>query len=161
MIVWKNVFFSTFFYTKFIIVRMSGLENTNTIKLICIPPLMSFLPYSFVKCCLNVIRYCRIWTTTLTFSEVSWPHPGRCIYTFISEDKHRHLFCCVLLLSEYFVWFVTSCTAQADTAASQHHSCFSIYSTGLDWWTFKPTHKLDLSSQNMVCKVSSGFMPTC
>ena len=94
------------------------------------------------------------------FLRRSKKHPQRCIETFTSEDKHRHLFCCVLLVLGYFVWFVKS-TAQADIAASQHHSCFSIYSTGLDWRTFRPTHKLDLSSQNMVCKVSSGFMPTC
>ena len=87
-------------------------------------------------------------------------HPRRCIETFTSEDKHRHLFCCVLLVPEYLVWFVSSCTAQADTAASQHHSCISIHSTGLDWRTFRPIFKLDLSSQNKVCKVSSRVIPT-
>ena len=34
-----------------------------------------------------------------------------------------------------------------DTAAPQHHSCFSIHSTGLDWRTFRPIHKRNWSSQ--------------
>ena len=87
-------------------------------------------------------------------------HPRRCIETFTSEDKHRHLFCCVLLVPEYLVWFISSCTAQADTAAPQHHSCFTIHSTELDWRTVRPIQYLDLSSQNMVCKVSSRVIHT-
>ena len=67
----------------------------------------------------------------------------RCIKSFTPEDKHRHLFICVLLVPEYLVWFVSSCTAQADTAAPQHHSCFSVHSTELDWRTVRPTQYQD------------------
>merc|ERR1712073_231436 len=35
-----NVSILIFSYTQFIIVRMSGLESTNTINLTCVPPLM-------------------------------------------------------------------------------------------------------------------------
>ena len=94
------------------------------------------------------------------FLRISKLDAWRCIKSFNPEDKRRHLFCCVLLVPEYLVWFVSSCTAQADTAASQHHSCISIHSTGLDWRTFRPIFKLDLSSQNKVCKVSSRVIPT-
>ena len=65
-----------------------------------------------------------------------------------------------VLVPEYLVWFISSFTAQADTAASQHNSCFSIHSTGLDWRTFRPIQYLDLSSQNKVCKVSLSVIHT-
>ena len=96
-----------------------------------------------------LIPRCGIWTISFVkshFLRSSKLDAWRCIKSFTPEDKHRHLFCCVLLVPEYLVWFLSSCTAQADTAASQHHSCFPIHSTGLDWRTFRPIHKLDLSS---------------
>ena len=111
------------------------------------------------------------WTTTLPFSEVFWSllskdfffrsskiHAQRCIDSFTST---WHLFYCVLLVPEYLVWFVSSYTAQADTADPQHHSCFSIHSTELDWRTVRPIQYLDLSSLNMVCKFSSSVTLTC
>ena len=55
------------------------------------------------------------------------------LYVHWYHYLNGHLFYCVLLVPEYLVWFVSSCI-QANSAAPQGHSCFSIHSTGL-WRT--------------------------
>ena len=84
------------------------------------------------------------------FLRSSKRDPQRCIETFNSMTFV--LLCFVG--SRIFGLVLWSCTAQAATTASQHHSCFYIHTTELDWQTFRPIQYLDLSSLNMVCKVS-------